>query len=135
MASEVSTAKNIGAAGAAVLGAALAAMPSPLLYEWINLDTNGLTAAGMVPIAAAIGGGNAPHLEEVGVGSNELGAEGARALMIRPRLAAVAVPGIALAAATAAVPATGEHAVNPFGGRPDHGCGDQSGGGTTLHMP
>ena len=80
VASEVSTAKNIGAAGAAVLGAALAAMPSPLLYEWINLDTNGLTAAGMVPIAAAIGGGNAPHLEEVGVGSNELGAEGARAL-------------------------------------------------------
>ena len=72
--------KRLCTAGGAALGAALAAMPSPLPYEAMRLDGNDLTDAGMAPIAAAIGGGRAPHLKLLDVGDNELGAEGMRAL-------------------------------------------------------
>ena len=72
--------QSIGAAGGALLGAALAAMPSPLPYEVMNLSCNNLTNAGIAPVAAAIGSGRAPHLKTVDVCENELGDEGAQAL-------------------------------------------------------
>ena len=72
--------KPLSAAGGAVLGAALAAMPSPLPYEAMDLHGNGLTDAEIAPIAAAIGGGRAPHLKSLDVSQNELGDEGRAAL-------------------------------------------------------
>ena len=72
--------KCIGAAGGAVLGAALAAMPSPLPYEAMTLQDNELMDAGIAPIAAAIDGGRAPHLKSLDVRGNELGDEGMSAL-------------------------------------------------------
>jgi len=71
---------GIGGVGGVVLGAALAAMPSPLPYEAINLRHNGLAAAALAPIAAAIGGGRVPHLKVMCVDGNQLGDEGAKAL-------------------------------------------------------
>ena len=73
--------RKIGDVGGAVLGAALAAMPSPLPYEAMVLGDNKLTDVGIAPIAAAIGGGRVPHLRTVDVSwGNGLGDEGRVAL-------------------------------------------------------
>ena len=73
--------KGLGAAGGAVLGAALAAMPAPLPFEVMDLRRNELTDAAMVLVAAAIGGGRAPRLRAVDVCHNPaVGDEGTTAL-------------------------------------------------------
>ena len=75
--------KDIGDAGAAVVGAALGAMDAPLPFETINLYSNELTAAGMRSIAEGMGHGRLPNLREVSVyGNGTLGDGGAAALAV-----------------------------------------------------
>ena len=57
--------KDIGDAGAAVVGAALGAMDAPLPFETIWLHNNELTAAGMRSIAEGMGRGRLPNLRRV----------------------------------------------------------------------